>query len=100
MKCESYSVDGIQGSNQPAMGTLVSTPTNIDRLTALIEKVPSVLKWKICHMKELDTWCKVSQPISTYLDKSPAHINRDASLSSVTHATPVSHIKPKAPPWP
>ncbi|KAJ5818913.1 Salicylate hydroxylase [Penicillium riverlandense] len=30
------------------------------RLTALIAQVDNVLKWKICHMKELDTWCKNS----------------------------------------
>ncbi|KAL1981392.1 hypothetical protein VTN96DRAFT_2735 [Rasamsonia emersonii] len=28
------------------------------RLTALIAQVDNVLKWKICHMDELDTWCK------------------------------------------
>ncbi|RJE21241.1 FAD binding domain protein [Aspergillus sclerotialis] len=41
------------------------------RLTALIEKVSSVLKWKICHMKELDTWCK----------------NRTALLGDACHPT-------------
>ncbi|KAJ5645957.1 hypothetical protein N7490_002329 [Penicillium lividum] len=30
------------------------------RLTKMIAQVDNALKWKICHMKELDTWCKGS----------------------------------------
>ncbi|KAJ6086210.1 Salicylate hydroxylase [Penicillium sp. IBT 16267x] len=29
-------------------------------LTKMIAQVDNALKWKICHMKELDTWCKGS----------------------------------------
>ena len=29
------------------------------RLTAIISRVKTVLKWKICHMKELDKWFEV-----------------------------------------
>ncbi|KAJ5923895.1 hypothetical protein N7466_008082 [Penicillium verhagenii] len=30
------------------------------RLTKMIAQVDNALKWKICHMEELDTWCKGS----------------------------------------
>ncbi|KAJ5925068.1 Salicylate hydroxylase [Penicillium verhagenii] len=46
-RCETCLKDGIQGKIS---------------LTKMIAQVDNALKWKICHMEELDTWCKVSGP--------------------------------------
>lgn len=43
------------------LGITMLTYRKLFRLPAMIAQVDSVVKWKICHMDKLDTWCKVER---------------------------------------
>ena len=64
MRCEKVFEAGI-ACESPSVLSNRSNPrgSHFDvsaRLTKVISKIDSVVKWKLCHHEELETWTKVS----------------------------------------